>query len=136
VDIVRRMLQAGRAVAYDPGLAVFHRIPRARMRRAYFRRLMWDMGEGEARAAAEPPGGPRVLGIPRWRVRFMARMTVHSSVRTLARRPGAFYEMLDCVYAAGVAWGQLKRAVRERRARGLLVPRRPEGAARAVRGPR
>ncbi|HWN13920.1 MAG TPA: glycosyltransferase, partial [Candidatus Dormibacteraeota bacterium] len=136
VDIVRRMLQSGRAVAYDPGLTVFHRIPRARLRRAYFRQVMWDMGEGEARAAAEPPGGPRILGIPRWRIRFLARMAVHSTVRTLARRPGAFSEMLDYVYAAGVAWGQLKRAVRERRARGLLVPRRPGGVARGVRAPR
>ena len=136
VDIVRRLLQSGRDVAYDPGLTVFHRIPRTRMRRAYFRRVMWDMGEGEARVAAEPPGGPRILGIPRWRIRFMARTAVHSTVRTLARRPGAFYEMLDCLYAAGVAWGQLKRTVRGRRARGLLVPRRPGRAARAVRGPR
>jgi hypothetical protein len=136
VDTVRRMLQSGRAVAYDPGLTVFHRIPRARLRRAYFRQVMWDMGEGEARAAAEPPGGPRILGIPRWRIRFLARMAVHSTVRTLVRRPGAFYEMLDCVHAAGLAWGQLKRSVRERRARGLLVARRPGGAARAVRAPR
>jgi len=136
VDTVRRMLQSGRAVAYDPGLTVFHRIPRARLRRAYFRQVMWDMGEGEARAAAEPPGGPRILGIPRWRIRFLARMAVHSTVRTLVRRPGAFYEMLDCVHAAGLAWGQLKRTVRERRARGLLVARRPGGAARAVRAPR
>jgi len=132
------MLQSGRAVAYDPGLAVFHRIPRARMRRAYFRRVMWDMGEGVARAAAAPPSGPRILGIPRWRIRFMARMAVHSSVRTLARRPGAFYEMLDCVYAAGVAWGQLKRTVRERRARSARAaaswPSRSRRARTAIVG--
>jgi len=133
VDTVRRMLQSGRAVAYDPGLTVFHRIPRARLRRAYFCRVMWDMGEGETLAAAEPPRGPRLLGIPRWRVRLMARLAVHSTVRTLAWRPGAFDELLDCAHAAGVAWGQLKGAARARRA---LVPQRPAGAARAVRAPR
>jgi len=133
VDIVRRMLQSGRAVAYDPRLTVFHRIPRARLRRAYFRRVMWDMGEGEALAAAEPPGGPRILGIPRWRIRFMARMAVHSTVRTFARRPDAFYEMLDFVYAAGVAWGQLKRTVGERRAR-TAIAGGPERAVNAVAG--
>src|SRR5260370_20181929 len=55
VDMVRRVLQSGRAVAYDPRLAVFHRIPSARMRRADFRRAMWDMGEGAAPAAAAAP---------------------------------------------------------------------------------
>jgi len=94
---------------------------------------MWDMGEGETLAAAEPPDGPRLLGIPRWRFRLMARLAVHSTVRALARRPGAFDELLDCAHAAGVAWGQLKRAARARRA---LVPQRPAGAARAVRAPR
>jgi len=64
----------------------------------------------------------------------MARMIARSTIRTLARRPGAFYEMLDCVYAAGVAWGQLRRTVRERQERGLLVP--GHVAARVVRGPR
>jgi hypothetical protein len=123
------MLQSGRAIAYDPGLTVFHRIPRARLRRAYFRQVMWDMGEGEALAAAEAPGGPRLLGIPRWRFRLMARLAVHSTVRTLARRPGAFDELLDCVHTAGVAWGQLKRAARERRVRGALVPQRLVRAA-------
>jgi hypothetical protein len=136
VDIVQRMLQSGRAMAYDPALTVFHRVPRARVRHAYFRKVMWDMGEGEALAAADPPSGPRLLGVPRWRLRLLARLAVQSTLRTMARRPGAFDDLLDCVGAAGVTWGQFKRAVQERRMRGVTERPSPAGAVPAVRPPR
>jgi glucosyl-dolichyl phosphate glucuronosyltransferase len=116
-DIVRRMLASGRAVAYDPALTVFHRVPRARLKRAYFRRLMWDMGEGRAFATAEAPPGPRLVGVPRWRLRFMVRVFFHGAVQIIRRRPEAFEDSLECVKEAGIAWGQMKRAVRERRER-------------------
>lgn len=135
VDIVRRMLQSGRAMAYDPGLTVFHRVPRARLRHAYFRRVMWDMGEGEALAAANPPSGPRLLGVPRWRFRLLARLAFHSALRAAARRPEAFDDLLDCVGAAGVTWGQFKRAVQKRRMRGGTERPSPAGAVPAVRLP-
>jgi len=135
VDIVRRMVQSGRGMVYDPALTVFHRVPRARLRRSYFRRVMWDMGEGEALAATDVSSGPSVLGVPRWRFRLLARLAAHSTLRTMARRPEAFYDLLDCVRAAGVTWGQFKRGVQERRMRG--VTERPESAeaVRAVRSP-
>ena len=136
VDIVQRMLQSGRAMAYDPALTVFHRVPRARLRHAYFRRVMWDMGEGESLAAADPPSGPRLLGVPRWRFRLLARLAVHSTLRTMARRPGAFDDLLNFVRASGVTWGQFKRAVQERRMRGVTGRPSPAGAVPAVRPPR
>ena len=122
VDIVQRMLEAGRAVAYDPALTVYHRVPRTRLRRAYFRRLMWQMGEGEALAAADPPSGSSVLGVPRWRLRVLARLIVQTGLRTIARRPGAFEDTLNCARAAGMTWGQVKRAAQERRFRGMAQP--------------
>ena len=135
-DIVQRMLQSGRPMAYDPALTVFHRVPRARLRHAYFRRVMWDMGEGEALATADPPKGPSLLGVPRWRFRLLARLAVHSAFGTMARRPGAFDDVLDCIRAAGGTWGQVKLAVRNRRRR--VVTDRPSlaGAVAAMRPPR
>jgi hypothetical protein len=94
------------------------------------------MGEGDALAAVEAPVGPRLLGIPRWRIRLMVRLAASSTVRALARRPGAFEGLLDCVHAAGVTWGQLKRAARQRRMRGVTVGTGAGGGARAVRAPR
>lgn len=140
-DIVRRMLTAGRAVAYDPALTVFHRVPRARVKRAYFRRVMWDMGEGRALAAADPPPGPHLIGVPRWRFRYVARLFAHSVVRIVRRRPRAFEDMLECVLEAGTTWGQMKRAILDRRARPPREDRAPERpspttASPAGRGPR
>ena len=116
-DIVRRMLAAGRSVAYDPALTVFHRIPRARLKRAYFRRLMWDMGEGRALASADPPVGRRLAGVLHWRLRHLARVFADGAARIVRRQPGAFEESLECVKEAGLTWGQLKRAVEKRRER-------------------
>ena len=113
-DIVRRMLASGRAVAYDPALTVFHRVPRARLKRAYFRRVMWDMGEGRAFATAEAPPGPRVAGVPRWRIRYLAGLFAQGALRIIRRQPRAFEEALECILEAGTTWGQMKRAVRER----------------------
>jgi glycosyltransferase involved in cell wall biosynthesis len=130
-EIVQRLLKAGRTVVYDPALAVFHRIPRARLRRAYFRRVMWDMGEGRARAANAPFPIRSFIGVPRWRFRFMARLFLTSAAHALRRRPGVFEEVLDCMLAAGTTWGEMKRALRGRRG-----GRRPAPAAPAARAPR
>ena len=126
-DIVRRMLAAGRSMAYDPALTVFHRVPRARLKRAYFRRLMWDMGEGGAFASVDPPVGRRLAGVAPWRVRYLARLFAHSALRIIRRQPGAFEDSLDCVMEAGTTWGQVKRAVRKRRKR--AAAERPSPAA-------
>lgn len=48
VEFVERALRAGRRVMYDPRLVVHHRVPRARLRRSYFRRIEWEAGEGLA----------------------------------------------------------------------------------------
>jgi hypothetical protein len=134
VDIVRRMLKAGRSIVYDPRLTVFHRIPRARMKRGYFRRVMWDMGEGRGLAAADTFPGPTLAGVPRWLFRYMAGLFARSTIHTLCGRPGAFEDMLECLLVAGTAWGQMKRTLRERRGAG--GPERSSAADPVVRAPR
>ena len=86
-DIVRRMLAAGRSMAYDPALTVFHRVPRARLKRAYFRRVMWDMGEGRAFASVDLPLGRRLAGVQPWRLRYLARLFAHGAARIIRREP-------------------------------------------------
>ena len=131
VDIVKRMLQAGRPVVYDPDLVVFHRIPRDRVTRAYFRRVMWDMGEGQALATDDPPAPPTVAGVPRWRFRHLARLFGSSLAAVVCRRTGAFDDVLDCAMVAGTTWGQMKRARRERQEGGRGEHPRPATAVRA-----
>ncbi len=80
-DLIDRALMAGLRIAYDGALKVYHRIGPDRMQRDYFRRLMFDSGEGDARAA--PVAGPSLVGAPlscypialvrfwKWRVSFL-----------------------------------------------------------------
>ncbi len=132
-ELVRRMLKAGRRIVYDPALTVFHRIPRARLRRAYFCRVEWDRSEGQA-LAADPPSEPKLFGAPRWRYRYAARLLVRSAIGTVARRREAFDDVLDCAAEAGALWGHFRRAVRARRGRIVTGRRSRAGATPAMRG--
>jgi len=120
-DIVRRMLRQGRRIVYDPGLTVSHRIPRARLRRAYFRRVVWEKAEGQALAGGSS-SGPRLFGAPRWHYRRAGVMLLQSTLRSMARRPGAFDDVLDSIAAVGALSGHFKRARQERRGRGAKAP--------------
>jgi GT2 family glycosyltransferase len=134
-DIVRRMLQSGRRIAYDPALTVFHRIPQARLRRAYFLRVVWDMAEGQALAAG-PTSGPSLFGAPLWRYRYAARFFVRSALHIIARRPGIFDSVLDCAAEGGTLWGHCKRAAQERWGHGVTERPSSAGGAPALRAPR
>jgi glycosyltransferase involved in cell wall biosynthesis len=112
-DMVQRVLDSGRRVVYDPALTVYHRVPKTRLQRSYFRRLVWDMGEGHGLAAA-PFSGPSILGAPRWRFRQAARLLARSALRTVARRPEAFDSTLDGLGELGMLWGYFKRSLGER----------------------
>jgi hypothetical protein len=103
------------------------------LKRAYFRRIMWDMGEGQALAAVDPPPGPLLAGVPRWRFRYVARLFARGAFRTIGRKPRAFEDALHCVMEAGAIWGQMKRAIRDRRER--RAPERSHGLSRGERTP-
>jgi hypothetical protein len=47
----------------------------------------------------------------------VAGLFAQGAVRIIRRQPRAFEEALECVMEAGTTWGQMKRAVRERRER-------------------
>jgi len=135
VDVVRRMLATGRGMAYDPALTVYHRVPSARLRRAYFRRVMWDMGEGDAFSTMTLPRGKSLFGVPVRRLIRVARSAMESALHTLQNRPGAFHDQLDCIHAAGFSWGQHRRAMRERR-NGRPPRRAVSASAPAIRADR
>jgi glycosyltransferase involved in cell wall biosynthesis len=62
-DLVHRALELGLRIAYDARLTVLHRIGPDRLRKAYFRRLAFDRGQGQARVASVV-GGRRFFGAP------------------------------------------------------------------------
>jgi GT2 family glycosyltransferase len=77
IDVIRRALQKGFRIAYDPALVVLHRIGSDRMRRSYFRRLIFEDAQARAQLDTRPSdrtffGAPlrsyraALKGLPRW----------------------------------------------------------------------
>jgi glycosyltransferase involved in cell wall biosynthesis len=62
-----RMLHAGYRGVYEPSALVRHWVPRDRLKRAYFRRWLYQNGQDVARLEiAYTPGQARLLGVPRY----------------------------------------------------------------------
>jgi glycosyltransferase involved in cell wall biosynthesis len=64
VDLIERALELGFRMAYDAALVVFHRIGPDRMRRGYFRRLVFDNAQGSTRVAPGAGDHGRLFGAP------------------------------------------------------------------------
>jgi len=92
-DLIARALSLGMRIAYDASLTVHHRIGPDRMRKAYFRRLAFDDGVGEARAAAS--------AAPSSAIREAFAEFRKWAKRSLLRRPGAFDHELRLRNAVG-----------------------------------
>jgi len=87
-DLIARALSLGMRIAYDASLTVHHRIGPDRMRKAYFRRLAFDDGVGEARAAASATAEVGEAPAPRAARRVRPRAAV-------AQRGGAGRGLVD-----------------------------------------
>jgi GT2 family glycosyltransferase len=87
--LINRALELGLKIAYDAAPTVFHRIGPDRMRKAYFRKLMFDDGQTEARVR---PVVPRrsFLGAPLGLYRAAFKEFWKWVGSMLLRRPGAF----------------------------------------------
>lgn len=100
VELINRALARGLRIAYDPALTVLHRIGPPRMRKAYFRKLDFDSGQGEA--LVKPVlGGRSLLGAPLWCYRTALTDFWKWLRLLLLRRPGAFDQQLRCLRSMG-----------------------------------
>src|SRR4030095_8746205 len=99
-DPINRALGLGLKIAYDSRLIVFHRIGSDRMRKAYFCRLEFDSGQGEARARSAVTGRS-LLGAPF--SSYRRAFPVFGKGVGLARlgRPAAFDQQLASFRSAG-----------------------------------
>jgi glycosyltransferase involved in cell wall biosynthesis len=104
VELINRALEHGLRIAYDPALTVLHRIGPQRMRKAYFRKLEFDIAQGEARV--QPIlGGRSLLDAPLWCYR-VALTNVWEWLRLLLLgRSGAFDQQLRCLWSIGYLSG-------------------------------
>jgi GT2 family glycosyltransferase len=90
--LTRKLRESGCTAIYEPGLAVMHEIPAARLTAEYFRERAFFLGicdsYTEIRRSGGVAGGPRVCGIQRLRhaAGVAARQSPMTTLRTVASR--------------------------------------------------
>lgn len=77
-DMYHRLLDAGKRGLYCPKLAIYHRVPRYRLTKKYFRKWCYGWGASQAVIDSHRPDykGPRVFGVPRYIYGDAARGTL------------------------------------------------------------
>lgn len=125
LEMYRRMLAAGFVGAYMPDMVIYHDIPARRLTKTYFRHWVYTAGRNDgkfARDGMEPVGGPRLLGVPRWKWRRAAE-GLGMRIARLGRRddPVGFAGELHAIALAGYLrgrWLTLPERHRDRSGRG------------------
>jgi glycosyltransferase involved in cell wall biosynthesis len=107
VELVNRALEQGLRIAYDANLTVSHRVGRERMRRAYFRKLFFDIAEGEVRFRPAVVGRT-FRGAPLWWYRVLFADLWKCLLARLFRGPDAFDQQLEWFALAGRISGYWK----------------------------
>jgi len=101
--LIGDLLGAGHRVVFDPSLLVWHRIQPDRMRRAYFRRLCFQIGEGEGRRVHQM-AGRKLLGAPLFYYRQASVAFVRWMMAVLSGRGDAFDHQLLLLKTLGRLW--------------------------------
>jgi glycosyltransferase involved in cell wall biosynthesis len=111
-ELLLRLRAAGFRGLYEPRMTVFHRVPRERLTKSYFRR--WHRGYGRAMALIDtlhPKPVRYWFGLPR----FLVRRAVESLPRMVAAklrgdRAGVFEQELNLWFMLGFVSGKLNSA--------------------------
>ncbi len=111
-ELLLRLREAGFRGVYEPRMTVYHRVPRKRLTKSYFRR--WHRGYGRSMALIDrlhPSPAPYWFGVPR----FLIRRAAESLPRMVAARlrgdlPGAFEQELNLWFMLGFIGGRLSPA--------------------------
>ncbi|MDO8475199.1 MAG: glycosyltransferase family 2 protein [Candidatus Rokubacteria bacterium] len=108
---VRKMVEAGKIVVYDPTPTVHHWVGPERMRKGFFRRHSFYYGEGSAFRTG-PPKGRHIVGIPPFLVGAIARNVVAWIGAALRRDPESFCQEREIHESIGYLSGYVKCALR------------------------
>lgn len=102
--VIDALLKAGHEGMWVPNAVVQHFIPGEKMTIRYVRRYYYGLGQTESQLA-QPVGGPRFLGKPRW----MWRYAVTSELRyQFSKISGPRDEWVKRLITASQAWGSLR----------------------------
>ncbi|MBI1893831.1 MAG: glycosyltransferase family 2 protein [Candidatus Rokubacteria bacterium] len=120
-EFVSRAVEAGKVLVYDPRLVVSHYVGPYRMRKSYFRKWRFDAAENEGMQPSDICA-PRVLGIPLYVFRLLAKQLALWLKALATRDPGAFQRELAIVDSIGFLVGCARNRVRSRREGGMNGP--------------
>ncbi len=111
-ELLLRLREAGFRGLYEPGMTVYHRVPRERLTKSYFRR--WHRGYGRSMALIDtlhPKPVSYWFGVPR----FLIRRAIESLPRMIGAGlrgdlPGVFEQELNLWFMLGFVSGKLNSA--------------------------
>jgi glycosyltransferase involved in cell wall biosynthesis len=111
-ELLLRLRAAGFRGLYEPRMTVFHRVPRERLTKSYFRR--WHRGYGRSMALIDTLH-PKPVSYWFSAPRFLIRRTIESLPRMIAARlrgdlPGGFEQELNLWFMLGFVSGKLNSA--------------------------
>jgi glucosyl-dolichyl phosphate glucuronosyltransferase len=99
-ELIRRALQQGKKLLYDPTVTVYHRIGAERMTKKFFRKVAVDAGEAQAERSVMESSVP-LLGAPRWLYRVAATEACRWMAHSLLGKQDAFGHQIDFLGSLG-----------------------------------
>jgi glycosyltransferase involved in cell wall biosynthesis len=111
IELVRKLVEAGKVIMYDPAPTVHHWVSAERLRKRFYRWHSFYYGEGSAFRTG-PPKGRHVIGIPPFLVRALVRNVVAWIGGTLRRDPESFCQEREIHESIGYLSGYVKCALR------------------------
>jgi len=107
-DLLRRVLESGGTVIYQPRAVVHHIIEPTRVKKAYFRKWQFDDGEFEAARLGEYYHRT-MLGVPYYIAPEFGRTCVRLLKEAiLVREASSFKSQLKICHLLGFMWGRVK----------------------------
>jgi len=103
-EIVTRALELGKRLVFDPRPVVHHRVGAERMKKSYFRKVVFDGGESHALQPVTI-SGVHALGAPRWLYSIIAKEGFDWVTHSILHRDDAFDRELDMLDDLGKLWG-------------------------------
>jgi glycosyltransferase involved in cell wall biosynthesis len=111
IELVRKLVEAGKVVMYDPAPTVHHWVSAERLRKSFYRWHSFYYGEGSAFRSG-PPNSRHLLGIPPFLIRAFARNLVAWIGAALRRDPERFCYEREIHESIGYLSGYMKCALR------------------------
>jgi glycosyltransferase involved in cell wall biosynthesis len=111
IELVRKLVEAGKVVMYDPAPTVHHWVSAERLRKSFYRWHSFYYGEGSAFRIG-PPNSRHLLGIPPFLIHAFTRNLVAWIGAALRRDPERFCYEREIHESIGYLSGYMKCALR------------------------